>query len=117
VREEEEGHRSQAATTPGRRPHPSDYHRSLLPPISRSWTKDYFDTQLMPTWFDWCTTATNLRAYSSGAGSGEYQDFMPIDLAEVYKMIGVLFANRLTPKPSLTSGSARKRKSHCLAQT
>ena len=44
-------------------------------------------------------TATNLRAYSSGAGSGEYQDFMPIDLAEVYKMIGVLFANGLTPKP------------------
>jgi hypothetical protein len=79
--------------------HPSDYCRSVLPPISRARPKDYFDTQLTPTWFDWCTTATNLRAYSSGAGSGEYQDFMPFDLAEVYKMIGVLFANGLTPKP------------------
>ena len=79
--------------------HPSDYCHSLLPPISRARQKDYFDTQLTATWFDWCVTATNLRAYSSRAGSGEYQDFMPFDLAEVYKMIGVLFANRLTPKP------------------
>ena len=79
--------------------HPSDYCHSLLPPISRARPKDYFNTQLTPTWFDWCTTATNLRAYLSGAGSGEYRDFMPFDLAEVYKMIGVLFANGLTPKP------------------
>jgi hypothetical protein len=43
--------------------HPSDYCRGVLPPISRSRLKDYFDTQLTPTWFDWCTTATNLRAY------------------------------------------------------
>ncbi len=42
---------------------------------------------------------------------------MLFDVAEVYKMIGVLFANGLTPKPQLTSGSAHKRKSHCLAQT
>jgi hypothetical protein len=79
--------------------HPSDYCRSLLPHISRARPKDYFDTQLTPEWLGWCTTATNLRAYSSGAGAGEYQDFMPFDLAEVYKMIGVLFANGLTPKP------------------
>jgi hypothetical protein len=78
---------------------PSDYCRSLLPPISRARPKNYFDTQLTATWFDWCVTVTNLQAYSSGAGSGEYQDFMPFDLAEVYKMIGVLFTNGLTPKP------------------
>jgi hypothetical protein len=47
----------------------------------------------------WATTATNLRAYSSRAGSGEYQDFLPFDVPEAYKMIGVLFANGLTPKP------------------
>ena len=79
--------------------HPYDYCRSLLPHISRARPKDYFDTQLTPEWLGWCTTATNLRAYSSGAGAGEYQDFVPFDLAEVYKMIGVLFANGLTPKP------------------
>jgi hypothetical protein len=28
------------------------------PPISRARPKDYFDTQLTPTWFDWCTTAS-----------------------------------------------------------
>jgi hypothetical protein len=48
-------------------------------------------------------TATNLWAYSSGAGSSAYQDFMPFNLAEVYKMIGVLFANWLTPKPQFDS--------------
>ncbi len=32
-------------------------------------------------------------------GAGEHQDFMPFNLAEVYKMIGVLFVNGLTPKP------------------
>jgi len=79
--------------------HPPDYCRSLLPPISRARPKDYFDTQLTATWIDWCVTATNLRVYSSRAGSGEYQDFMLFDLTEMYKMIGVLFANGLTPKP------------------
>jgi hypothetical protein len=44
-------------------------------------------------------TATNLWAYSSGAGSGEYKDFLPFDLAELNKMMGVLFANGLAPKP------------------
>jgi len=75
--------------------HPSDYCCSLLPHFSRARPKDYFDTQLTASWFDWCVTATDLRAYLSGAGSGEYQDFMPFDLAEMYKMIGVLFANKL----------------------
>ncbi len=35
----------------------------------------------------------------SGMGAGKYQDFMPFNLAEVYRMIGILFANGLTPKP------------------
>jgi hypothetical protein len=48
---------------------------------------------------DWAVTAMNLRAYVSGAGSGEYTDFIPFDRPELYKMIGVLFANGLTPKP------------------
>ncbi len=46
-------------------------------------------------------TATNLRAYSSGAGSGENKDFLPVDLAELNKMMGVLFANGLAPKPQV----------------
>jgi hypothetical protein len=64
--------------------HLSDYCRSLLPHISCAQPKDYFDTRLTPEWLGWCKTATNLRAYLSGTGAGEYQDFMPFDLAVVY---------------------------------
>jgi hypothetical protein len=48
---------------------------------------------------DWVVTATNLHAYATGSGSGEYTDFISFDCPELYKMIGVLFANSLTPKP------------------
>jgi hypothetical protein len=79
--------------------HPSDACRKQLPPLSRARPKDFFDTQLTPAFFDWAVMATNLRAYTSGAGSGEYTDFIAFDHIKVYKMIGVLFTNGLTPKP------------------
>ncbi len=79
--------------------HPSNFCRMHLPHISLAQPKDFFDTQITSKFLEWATTATNLRAYLSGAGSGEYQDFLLFDLPEVYKMIGVLFANGLTPKP------------------
>jgi hypothetical protein len=79
--------------------HPSDFCRMHLPYIYLAQPKDFFDTQIIPKFLGWATMATNLRAYSSGAGSGEHQDFLPFDLLEVYKMIGVLFANGPTPKP------------------
>jgi hypothetical protein len=79
--------------------HPSDFYHMHLPHISLAQPKDFFDTQMTPKFLGWATTATNLRAYSSGAGSGEYQDFLPFELPEVYKMISVPFANGLTPKP------------------
>jgi hypothetical protein len=79
--------------------HPSNFCRMHLPRISLARPKEFFDTQITPKFLGWATTATNLRAYSSGAGSGEYQDFLPFDLPEVYKMIGDLFANGLTLKP------------------
>jgi hypothetical protein len=79
--------------------HPSDVCRKQLPPLSRARPNDYFDTQIFPKFIDWAVTATNLRAYANGAGSGEYSDFVSFDSAEMYKMFGVLFANGLTPKP------------------
>ena len=79
--------------------HPSDACRKKLPPLSRARPKHFFDTQITPAFIDWATTATNLRAYASGAGRGEYTDYVPFDSEEIYKMIGVLFANGLTPKP------------------
>ena len=55
--------------------------------------------QISPKFVDWAVTATNLRAYVNGAGSGENTDFVFFDSNEMYKMFGVLFANGLTPKP------------------
>jgi hypothetical protein len=46
----------------------------------------------------------NLRAAADGAGSGHgaYYDFVPFeDVVEIYKLVGILFANGLTPKPRL----------------
>jgi hypothetical protein len=50
--------------------HPSDACQKHLPPLLRARSKDYFDTQITPKFIDWAVTATNLRAYANGAGSG-----------------------------------------------
>ena len=81
--------------------HPSDTCQKQLTPLSKARQKDFFDTQHTPAFIDWVVTATNLRVYASGAGSGEYMDFIPFDQPELYKMSSVLFANGLTPKPQL----------------
>jgi hypothetical protein len=67
----------------------------LIPPISNARPKDFFDTQLTPKFVEYVVEATNLLAYASGAGSGQYVDFIPFDAPELYKM----FANGLSPKP------------------
>jgi hypothetical protein len=69
------------------------------PPLSQARLNDFFDTQITPEFIDCAAMATNLHAYTNGAGSGEYTDFVPFDRTEIYKIIGVLFANGLTPKP------------------
>ncbi len=79
--------------------HLSDACQKKLPPLSQARPKDFFDAQITPEFIDWAAMATNLRAYANGAGSGEYTDFVPFDRIEIYKMIGVLFANGLTSKP------------------
>ncbi len=55
--------------------------------------------QLTPKFIEYVVEATNLRAYASGAGSGQYADFIPFDAPKLYKMFGVLFANGLSLKP------------------
>ena len=62
--------------------HPSDACRMLIPPLSCARPKDFFDTQLTPKFMEYAVEATNLRAYASGAGSGQYADFIPFDLPE-----------------------------------
>jgi hypothetical protein len=62
---------------------------------------DFLDTQITPKFIDYAVKATNLCAYASGAGSGQYANYLPFDAPKFYKMLGVLFANGLSPKPQL----------------
>ncbi len=59
-----------------------------------------FDTHEL---FSFFPDRTNLRAAADGAGSGRgtYYDFVSFDVVEIYKLVGILFANDLTPKPRL----------------
>ena len=83
--------------------HISPAARKLLPPEIRDCRpKDFFDTQISPEFVKKCIVdTTNARAAAEGAGFGGsiYNDYEPFDSAEVYKMIGLLFVNGLTPRP------------------
>jgi hypothetical protein len=47
----------------------------------------------------WLVEATNCRAVADGTGTGLYQDYVPFDVKELYKFVGLLFANGLLPRP------------------
>ena len=51
--------------------------------------------QLTPDFWSWTVDATNYRAMAGSATTGEFTDFVPFDLAEVNKFIGLLFLNGL----------------------
>ncbi len=61
--------------------------------------KDFFDSQLTPTYMAWLVKATNSRAVADGAGVGTYADFVPFNLPKLDKFVGLLLANGLTPMP------------------
>ncbi len=55
--------------------------------------------------------AKNGRAVADGAGTGTYVDFVPFDLPELYKFVGVIFAkNGLCPKPQFEYWFERQEK-------
>ncbi len=78
---------------------PSSKCRCLIPNLRIAWPKNFFNTQLTPNYMGWLVQATNHRAVADGAGSGTYADFVPFDLPELYKCVGLLFANGLALKP------------------
>ena len=82
---------------------PSPAARKRIPKMKVARPKDFFDLQITPEFVQWMTNATNRRAISDGAGSGtgQFQDWVPFDDAEMYRFIGVLFANGLSPKPRI----------------
>ena len=47
----------------------------------------------------WLVQARKRHAVADGAGSGMYADFVLFDLPKLNKIVGLLFANGLTPKP------------------
>ena len=81
--------------------HISPAARKLLPiEIRDCRPKDFFDTQISPEFVKKCIVdTTNARAAAEGAdfGGSIYNDYEPFNLAEVYKMIGLLFVNGLSP--------------------
>jgi hypothetical protein len=78
---------------------PSDVCRKLIPPLKFARPKHFFNTQLTPEFIQWLVDATNRRAVADGAGTGSYKDWTPLDREELYKFIGLFFANGLSPKP------------------
>ncbi len=81
--------------------HISSAARKLLPDEIRDCRpKNFFDTQISPEFVKRCMVdTTNAQAAAEGAGFGGtiYKDYEPFDSAEVYKMIGLLFLNGLSP--------------------
>jgi hypothetical protein len=66
--------------------------------------KDFFDTQISPEFVKRCIVdRTNARATAKGAGFGgsAYHDYEPFDLSEMYKFLGLLFLNGLSPRPRI----------------
>jgi hypothetical protein len=80
---------------------PSPAARKMIPKMKVACPKDFFDLMITPDFIKWVTDATNRRATADGAGSGtgQFEDWVPFDNAEIYRFIGILFANGLAPKP------------------
>ncbi len=63
-------------------------------------SKDYFNLFLFDNFIkSQIINTSNFRAAIEGAGSTAYKDFVPFDLEEVLKFIGILYANAVSPKP------------------
>ena len=96
---------SRKATNPQNNPlsekgSPSNYVRSKLPSNFESHRlKDYFDKIITPDFVGSWVGMTNQRAAAEGAGTRTYKDWAPFENKEFYKMLGLLFANAVSPKP------------------
>ena len=83
---------------------PSEMAEKLIGDLQCARPKDFFDTQITPVFVSKVmVNCTNARAASKGARAGGmmYQNWHPFDTLEVYRMIGLLFANGLSPKPAM----------------
>jgi len=83
----------------------SDAARDLLPDdLRKARPIHFFNTQITPKFVkEVMVDCTNARAGSEGASTGGtiYTDYVPFDVPEMYRCMGLLFANGLSPKPSI----------------
>ena len=83
---------------------PSDAARKQIGNIRFARPIDFFNTQISPEFIEKVVVpCTNARAQAEGSGPGgtTYTDYVPFTAQEIYKMIGLLFANGLCPRPQL----------------
>ena len=85
--------------------HMSDDARDLLPEFIRDCRpKQFFNTQISHAFVKRCIVdTTNARAAAEGAGFGGtvYSDYVPFDVEEMYKMMGLLLVNGVCPRPGI----------------
>ncbi len=72
--------------------------------------RDYFDLQICPVYVIGIQNGTNYPATAEGVGVGktgrekkDFGDFVLFDDNEIYKFIGLMFANGLNPRPKFES--------------
>jgi hypothetical protein len=86
--------------------HPSKAAYTSIGDGKHSRPKDYFDLQLSPGYIANIRKGTNYRASAEGVEIGvtgserkDFDDFVPFNDLEIYKFIGILYANGLMPRP------------------
>ena len=85
--------------------HPSVKAKNAIPRMMHAWPIDFFNLMITPRFVEKVMVAcTNQKAAAEGArvGGTLYKDFVPFDVDEMYRFIGLLFANGLAPKPDIT---------------
>jgi hypothetical protein len=115
-----DGTRSDTTPTPSERGGPSKAAKKLIPNLRYARPKDFFDTQITPEFIKKVIVpCTNGRAAADGAGFGGsmYNDYVPFDHVEINKMIGLLFANGVSLKPTMKLWFKTKQKIGCSGMT
>ena len=84
---------------------PSVFAMKSIGDIKNARPIDFFHLIITPRFVEKTMVAcTNQKAASEGAGVGGtvYNDFVQFDVNEMYRFLGLLFANGLSPKPDIT---------------
>ena len=86
--------------------HPSATEWKIIPNLEGARPFNFFNLMITPRFVEKVMVAcTNQKAASEGAGVGGtlYKDFVQFDVPEMYRFMGLLFANGLAPKPDILS--------------